>query len=176
MIAVCMSCHFIIPEFSCCCCCCCGCVASWKIVASHLTSSADLNVEQQQTALALTRAALVYFNSVNHCKTIHYYYIWYTKQKDWKGIGRSKKAYIPNLNSFYQINKLREVSTARLCDGPLIWKFFFWVFWGVFPDPMWGPGTGMSYVYRCKALRGKFVICDLGPNRVNWIEFPRAAH
>jgi len=32
----------------------------------------------------------------------------------------------------------------------------------VFPDPMWGFGAGMSVCTDCKALRDKFVICEIG--------------
>jgi len=41
---------------------------------------------------------------------------------------------------------------------------------GVFPDLMWGPGTGMSMCTDCKALWGKFVICENGLYKINWIE------
>jgi len=47
-----------------------------------------------------------------------------------------------------------------------LWKFFFY-FLGVFPDPMWGFGTGMSICTDCKALRDKFAICE---NGLNWID------
>jgi len=33
---------------------------------------------------------------------------------------------------------------------------------GVFPDPMWGSGTGMSICTDCKALWDKLVICENG--------------
>jgi len=36
--------------------------------------------------------------------------------------------------------------------------------------PMWGPGTGMSMCTDCKPLWGKFVICDIGLYKMNWIE------
>jgi len=54
-------------------------------------------------------------------------------------------------------------------DPPLLlsWRFFPFLFpmkgyLGVFPDPMWGPGIGMSMCTDCKALWYKFVICENG--------------
>jgi len=41
---------------------------------------------------------------------------------------------------------------------------------GVVPDPMWGFGSGMSMCTDCKALWGKFVICENGLYKINWIE------
>jgi len=50
-----------------------------------------------------------------------------------------------------------------------LWKDVFY-FLGVVPDPMWGLGTGMSVCTDCKACWGKFVICDIGLYKINWIE------
>jgi len=51
------------------------------------------------------------------------------------------------------------------------WRFLpcFPCFLGVFPNPMWGPGTGMSMCTDCKALWGKFVIRENGLYKINWI-------
>jgi len=39
-----------------------------------------------------------------------------------------------------------------------------------FPALMWGQRSGMSMCTDCKALWGKFVICDIGQHKINWIE------
>jgi len=42
---------------------------------------------------------------------------------------------------------------------------------GVFPDPMWKvKGQGCRMWTDCKALWGRFVICDIGLYKINWIK------
>jgi len=62
-----------------------------------------------------------------------------------------------------------------LCCSPEGFFLFFPMkgYLGDFPDPMWGFGTGMSMFTDCKALSGKFVMCENGLYKINWIELNR---
>jgi len=84
-------------------------------------------------------------------------------------VNRSAAVMIPSghMTSIASVHPGEGSSSVTLFS---LWKGFFY-FGGVVPDPMWGQRSGMSMCTDCKALWGKFVICDFGLYKINWTEF-----